>query len=653
MQEQNKLPPKKLIKNLTVKLKSFAEAYYTHDEPLISDFEYDMLLRELAELEDKYPEHALDDSPTKRIGSGIFNTFEKVVHTTQMTSLQDAFSEEELVAFANRVGDTPLIVEQKIDGLSVSIEYSGGVLTRASTRGDGFVGEDVTENVKTIVALPKSIEYTQSIEIRGEVYLSNESFEKLTEGKNPRNAAAGALRQKDPKIAKSRGLDIFVFDILSCDEVFSTDSEQLVFLKSLGFPTIPPKKANNIDEAISEIRNIGNARSTLPYDIDGAVIKVDNLAARRKLGATSKFPKWAIAFKYPPTELSTKLLDIEIQVGRTGVLTPVAVLEPVLLDGSTVAKATLHNKEQIARLDIRVGDNVFVRKAGDVIPEIFAVASRADGSVPFEMPTKCPSCGNPVAEENAYTKCINNDCPAMVKAKFVHFVSRGAMNIEGFGERLIDKLLESGYVKNTADIYRLTREQISNCIQNDNAQNGKSKEDLVVPDKIISAINASKSGDPWRILFALGIPGVGSAVAKELLGSFESIENIMTAEQDALIAVNGVGEILANNIAAFFADSENKKLTKDFIQFVNTVAEKKNSSSEFKGKTFVITGTLEAMTRDEAKEYIENRGGKVTGSVSKKTDFLLCGENAGSKLEKAKTLGVEIISEEHLKSSAI
>jgi len=653
MHEPNKLSPKEQIKNLTAKLNAFAEAYYTHDAPMISDFEYDVLLRELSDLEEQYPEYALDESPTKRVGAAIFNTFEKVTHTTQMTSLQDAFSEDELMAFANRVGETPLIVEQKIDGLSVSVEYNGGVLTRASTRGDGFVGEDITENAKTISSLPKAIKYTESIEIRGEVYLSKESFAKLEEGKNPRNAAAGALRQKDPKIAKSRGLDIFVFDILNCDKAFETDSEQLAFLGSLGFPTIPPKKVANIEEAISEIKNIGKIRSELPYDIDGAVIKVDNIAARQKLGATSKFPKWAVAFKYPPTELSTKLLGIEVQVGRTGVLTPVAVLDPVLLDGSTVAKATLHNKEQISRLDIRIGDNVFVRKAGDVIPEIIAVANRESGSVPFEMPTECPSCGEPVTEDSAYTKCINNNCPAMVKAKFVHFVSRGAMNIDGLGERIIDKLLESGLVKTTADIYRLTREQIGDCLKNDEAQNGKSKDELVVPDKLLAAINASRTNEPWRLLFALGISGVGSSVAKELLGEFGSIENLMTAETEALTAVSGVGDILANNITEYFADSENAKLVAGFIQFVETTAQKKNSSSEFEGKTFVITGTLPTMSRDEAKEYIESKGGKVSGSVSKKTDFLLCGENAGSKLTKAQSLEVKVINEEQLKSSAI
>ena len=651
MQEQNNLPPKEQIENLTAKLKTYAEAYYALDAPMISDFEYDRLLRQLSELEECYPEFALPDSPTKRVGAKIFNTFEKVTHTVQMASLQDAFSEDELISFASRVGDEIFIVEQKIDGLSVSVEYNDGVLARASTRGDGFVGENITENVKTISSLPKSIKYTDSIIVRGEVYLSKESFAKLTEGKNPRNAAAGALRQKDPKIAKSRNLDIFVFDILSCGKAFSTDSDQLIFLKSLGFPTIIPKKADSIDAAIAEIRSIGTTRGSLPYDIDGAVIKVDNLTSRQRLGATSKFPKWAIAFKYPPTELSTKLLDIELQVGRTGVLTPVAVLEPVLLDGSTVAKATLHNKEQISRLDVRVGDSVFVRKAGDIIPEIVAVANHGSSTIPFEMPSKCPSCGKPVVEESVYIKCINNKCPAIVKAKFVHFVSRGAMNIDGLGERLIDKLLESRYVKNTTDIYRLTREQISDCVQNDNAQNGKNKDDLVVPDKIILAIDASRTNAPWRLLFALGIPGVGSAVAKDLLNAFGSIENLISADIDALLSVNGVGETLANNIVEFFADKENKKLVIDFIQIVDNTVANTTSSAEFAGKTFVITGTLPTMSRDEAKEYIESRGGKVSGSVSKKTDFLLCGENAGIKLEKAESLGVKIISEEQLKSS--
>lgn len=632
--------------------------YYVEDSPEIEDFEYDRLMRELSDIEDKYPVLVTADSPTRRVGGNADGQFEPVEHTVQMASLQDAFSVDELIAFDKRVrevvSDAVYVVEPKIDGLSVSVEYENGVFYRGSTRGDGIVGENVSANLCTVGSIPLKIkENLPSIEVRGEVYMPRDVFIKLVEQqenneekpfKNPRNAAAGSLRQKNPKITATRKLDIFVFNIQRVEGKELTGHKQsLDYLKELGFKTVPfYTLCKNIDEAIAEINRIGEIRGTLPFDIDGAVIKVDNFAQREMLGSTSKFPKWAVAFKYPPEEKQTKVVDIEINVGRTGVLTPTAVFEPVLVAGSTVSRATLHNQDFIAEKDIRIGDTVIIRKAGDIIPEVLNVVEHGENSVPYTMPTVCPSCGaNVVREEGeAAVRCLNTECPAQLLRNLIHFCSRDAMDIEGLGESNLELFVNEGLIKTPADIYSIKEEQII-PLERMAEQSAKN---------IVDAVNASKENDLAKLLFALGIRHVGQKAAKLLSERFGTMTGVMEASFDDIMTIDGFGKIMAESVVDYFAMPQTKELVDRLMAAgLNMKSLKEVKDMRFAGKTFVLTGTLPTYSRKEAAEIIESFGGKTASSVSKKTDYVLAGEEAGSKLVKAQSLGITIISEDDLK----
>lgn len=631
--------------------------YYEQDAPEIEDYEYDRLLRELEGLEAAYPMLATVDSPTQRIGGRAGEQFAPVTHTVVMESLQDGFSEEEVRDFDRRVRETApdaqYVVEPKIDGLSVSLEYENGLFVRGSTRGDGQVGEDITQNLRTIHTIPLRIrEPLPFLEVRGEVYMPRESFLKLTEQqelreekpfKNPRNAAAGSLRQKDPRVTASRGLSIFVFNIQQIEgKELSSHQESLDYLKSLGFTTIPfYSRYDTVETALGEIRRIGEIRGTLPFDIDGAVVKVDRFTQREALGRTSKFPKWALAYKYPPEEKQTKLLDIEINVGRTGVLTPTAVLEPVLLAGSTVSRATLHNEDMIREKDIRLGDTVIVRKAGDIIPEVLSVVSHRPGSRPYEMPKTCPSCGAPVHREEgeAALRCNNAECPAQLMRVLIHFCSRDAMDIEGLGPAVVELLVGQGLVRTPADLYRLRVEEVEPLER----MGRKSAENLV------AAIVRSKQNDVARLIFALGIRHIGQKAAKLLALRFGTMEALAAASMEEMESIDGFGAVMAESAASFFALPQTTDLLEQLRACgVNMRSLERPQGDLLAGKTFVLTGTLPTLTRAQASSLIEKNGGKVASSVSKKTSFVLAGEEAGSKLTKANSLGIPVLTEAQL-----
>ena len=631
--------------------------YYVLDNPTVEDSEYDALMREIKAIEAKYPELVTQSSPTQHVGGYAINTFEKVTHTVQMGSLQDVFSESELFDFdrrvKNTVGAATYCVEPKIDGLSVSLEYADGEFVRGSTRGDGFVGEDITKNLKTIKSIPKTIkDKLPFLEVRGEVYMPKKSFEKLVNeqlsrdeqpAKNPRNAAAGSLRQKDSRITASRGLDIFVFNVQQIEgKTLHSHAESLDYLKSLGFNVIDGYKTfDNIDDAVKRIEEIGQNRQSYSFDIDGAVIKVDDFALREQMGATAKVPKWAVAFKYPPEEKKTVLRDIEINVGRTGALTPVAVFDPVWLAGTTVSRAVLHNQDYIDSKDIRIGDIIAVRKAGDIIPEVVRSVSHEPDSVPFEIPHICPVCGAKAArvEDEAVIRCENIDCPAQLLKNIEHFASRNAMNIDGLGEAVVKQLVGEKLISTVADLYTLDMQELSMLPR----FGEKSAANL------LKSIENSKTNPPDRLLFALGIKGIGQRSATLLLEHFGSIERLMQAQKDEISVIENFGDILAENVYEGLREPHRIALIERLKQYgVNTEYKSDKKSDKLSGLTFVITGTLPDMTRDEAKALIESNGGKCSGSVSKKTSYVLAGEEAGSKLTKAQQLGVTVISQQQL-----
>lgn len=631
--------------------------YYVLDDPTIEDDEYDRLMRRIKEIEAENPEIVSESSPTQHVGGYAINTFEKVTHEVQMGSLQDVFSKGELYEFDERVkkavGKAVYCVEPKIDGLSVSLEYKDGVFVRGSTRGDGFVGEDITKNLKTIKSIPMELsEKIPFIEVRGEVYMPKADFEKLVRkqlendeqpAKNPRNAAAGSLRQKDSRVTASRGLDIFVFNLQRIEgKELTCHSESLDYMKSLGFNVIDGYKTfDNIEDAVSRIMEIGENRQSYSYDIDGAVIKVDNFELRNELGSTAKVPKWAVAFKYPPEEKETKLLDIEINVGRTGALTPVAVFEPVWLAGTTVSRAVLHNQDYIDSKDIRIGDIIAVRKAGDIIPEVVRSVSHAENSEPFIIPHICPVCHGKAerAEDEAVIRCVNIDCPAQLLKNIEHFASRPAMNIDGLGEAVVKQLVENRLISTVADLYALQQQDLEMLP-------GFAK---VSASKLIANIENSKANSPDRLLFALGIKGIGQKNAQLLMKHFGSIEKLSETSPEEISAVENFGDILANNIFTALHEPHMTELIERLKSYgVNTVYQSDVKSDKLAGLTFVITGTLPDMTRDEAKTLIEQNGGKCSGSVSKKTSYVLAGEEAGSKLTKAQQLGVTVISQQQL-----
>lgn len=631
--------------------------YYVLDDPTIEDDEYDRLMRRIKEIEAENPEIVSESSPTQHVGGYAINTFEKVTHEVQMGSLQDVFSKGELYEFDERVkkavGKAVYCVEPKIDGLSVSLEYKDGIFTRGSTRGDGFVGEDITKNLKTIKSIPMELcEKIPFIEVRGEVYMPKADFEKLVRkqlendeqpAKNPRNAAAGSLRQKDSRVTASRGLDIFVFNLQRIEgRELTCHSESLDYMKSLGFNVIDGYKTfDNIEDAVSRIMEIGKNRQSYSYDIDGAVIKVDNFELRNELGSTAKVPKWAVAFKYPPEEKETKLLDIEINVGRTGALTPVAVFEPVWLAGTTVSRAVLHNQDYIDSKDIRIGDIIAVRKAGDIIPEVVRSVSHAENSEPFVIPHICPVCHGKAerAEDEAVIRCVNIDCPAQLLKNIEHFASRPAMNIDGLGEAVVKQLVENKLINTVADLYTLQQQDLEMLP-------GFAK---VSASKLIANIENSKTNSPDRLLFALGIKGIGQKNAQLLMKHFGSIEKLSETSPEEISAVENFGDILANNIFTALHEPHMTELIERLKSYgVNTVYQSDVKSDKLAGLTFVITGTLPDMTRDEAKTLIEQNGGKCSGSVSKKTSYVLAGEEAGSKLTKSQQLGVTVISQQQL-----
>lgn len=648
----------KRAQELRDKLNYYNRKYYVDDDPEIEDYEYDMLQRELKAIEDKYPDLVTPDSPTVRVGGSAENLFSKVEHRVRMESLQDAFSFAEIEEFDRRVRETErdvhYVVEPKIDGLSVSLEYTNGVLTRGSTRGDGDVGEDVTANLRTVRSIPLKIKTPLPfLEVRGEVYMPKSVFASLVtrqelDGekpfKNPRNAAAGSLRQKDSKVTAGRGLDIFVFNVQQIEGAeLSSHKQSLDFLREQGFHTIPfYTRFDNITDVISELKRIGEIRSGLEYDIDGAVIKVDDFAQRERLGSTSKFPKWAVAFKYPPEEKTTKLVDIEIGVGRTGVLTPTAVFEPVLLAGSTVSRATLHNQDFITEKDIRIGDEVAIRKAGDIIPEVVRVVSHAENSVPYILPSICPSCSAPVIREEgeAAVRCVNPECPAQLLRNVIHFCSRDAMDIEGLGDALVEKFISENLISNVADIYDITAGEIM-MLEGHQERSAKN---------LVEAIERSKQNDLSRLLFALGIRHIGQKAAKLLSEHFGDIDSIIAASEEEIAEIDGLGGIMAKSAAEFFSMTQ----TADLIERLKAAGvnmkslKEKSDDQRFAGLTFVLTGTLPTLSRKEATEIIENLGGKASSSVSKKTSYVVAGEEAGSKLQKATDLGIPVITQDDL-----
>lgn len=645
------------IKKLRETLEYHSRKYYVEDNPEISDFEYDAMMNELIKLEEENPEYKSPLSPTQRVGGVALDKFDKVVHQVQMNSLQDAFSEDEIYEFDTRVKsaveDYSYVVEYKIDGLSVSLEYVNGELSRASTRGDGITGEDVTQNIKTINSVPLTLnERIPYLEVRGEVFMSKNQFLKINAERenneeplfaNPRNAAAGSLRQLDSKITAKRGLDIFVFNIQQIEgKTIPTHKESIDYLKSLGFKVIPHDEVfKNITDAYKRVLEIGEERGELYFDIDGAVIKVNELAKREELGVTSKFPKWAIAYKFPAERQKTKVEDIVVQVGRTGALTPLAYLTPVRIAGSTVSRATLHNMDYIAEKDIRIGDTVVIQKAGDIIPAVTEVdyESRDGSERKFVMPEFCPECGAKVVREEgeAAYRCTGMSCPAQKLRHIIHFVSRNAMDIDGMGESIAEQMLDKKVISDAADLYYIKAESVEEM----DKMGQKSAANL------ISAIEESKKNPLHRVINALGIRHIGEKNAKTLAKALKSMDAIIAADYDTLVSLDDFGGIMADSIIAFFKEEQNlefiDRLKKAGVNMQET--EENEENARFSGMTFVLTGTLENYTRGEAQDIIEKFGGKASSSVSKKTTYVLAGKEAGSKLEKANKLGVRVISE--------
>ena len=628
--------------------------YYDQDAPELEDFEYDALTRELSAIEKEFPELVTSASPTQHVGGTASAKFTKVAHAVKMESLQDAFTLDELREFDARVreaGVTPeYVVEAKIDGLSVSLEYENGVFVRGSTRGDGLVGEDVTENLAVIKDIPHTLPSApEFLEVRGEVYMPHAAFlalreqqelEDKTPFKNPRNAAAGSLRQKDAKITASRGLSIFVFNLQRVQgREFTRHSETLDYIKSLGFPVSPRYNVyHSIEDAIEEILRIGELRGSLEYDIDGAVIKVNDLAARDTLGSTNKFPRWAIAFKYPPEVKESVVRDIEVTVGRTGVLTPTAVFDPIFLAGTSVARASLHNGDIIGSLDVRIGDTIQVRKAGDIIPEVIGVARHGEGAVPYRMPDHCPSCGAPVVhlEDETALRCVNPECPAQALRNLIHFASRNAMAIDGLGEAVARQLIDKNLVHTVADLYALTKEQLLTL--------DKFKEKSA--GNLLSAIDNSRKNNLDKLVFGLGIRNIGDKAAALLAEHFGSMTALRQASAEEISAIDGFGGVMAQSVVEFFAKEGTADLLEHLEQAnVNMEWHGEKKGTALAGKTLVVTGTLPTLSRQEAEALIVRNGGKASGSVSKRTAYVLAGEAAGSKLTKAQALGVPVIDE--------
>lgn len=652
---------KEEMKELRDTLNANGYRYYVLDEPTISDYEYDHMLRRLEDLEAAHPEEITQDSPTQRVGGTALSEFAQMEHPVPLESLQDVFNDDEVCQFLEKLplNSPAYSIEPKVDGLSVALEYRDGVFVRGATRGDGRIGEDVTENLRTIHSIPMTLpDKLPRLIVRGEVYMARSVFEEINaqrelEGKplmaNPRNAAAGSLRQLDPKIAAKRRLDIAVFNLqLAEGRGFATHTETIDYLASQHFKVIPHKRLTDPSAILAEISRLGDEREQFPFDIDGAVIKVDDLASREVLGSTAKCPKWAIAYKYPPEEKETVVKDIVVQVGRTGVLTPKAELTPVRLAGTTVTFATLHNQDFISQKDIRIGDTVLVRKAGEIIPEILGVVKgkRPIDAQPYFLPDRCPVCGAEVVrdEDGAALRCTGAECPAQLLRNLTHFASRNAMDIDGLGPAVMQQLIEKGLVRNAADLYSLQPEQIETLdrMGKKSAQNA------------VSAITKSKENDLWRLIYALGIRQVGEKAAKTLSSQFQSMDALCAASKDALTAIDDVGPITASYIRQWMDSPQSMDLLSRLkAAGVNTVCKEEKHDDRLTGMTFVLTGTLEKFTRDEAAAMIEQRGGKVSGSVSKKTTYVIAGENAGSKLKKAQDLGITVLSEDEFMSAFI
>lgn len=651
----------KEIVSLRRELEKHNRLYYVEDAPEISDYEYDMLMQRLKALEAEHPELITPDSPTQKVGGAALSKFEPVRHQVPLESLTDVFSYEELFAFGERM-DAALpegnsyVVEPKIDGLSMSLEYENGVFVRGATRGDGVTGENVTENLRTVRSLPLHIENApERLIVRGEVYMSKAVFEELNAQRelsgeallaNPRNAAAGSMRQLDPKVAASRKLDIICFNMqYSSDDIYLSHADTLDAMRAMGFPVVPYKKYQNITDCVERIQWLGENRGDLPYDMDGAVIKLDSLPQRTALGSTAKAPRWAVAFKYPPEKKESRVLDIVIQVGRTGVLTPKVIVEPVRLAGTTVSAATLHNQDNIDRLDLRIGDTVLLQKAGEIIPEVLSVNKdkRPPDAVPFTMPALCPECGSPVVrdEDGAALRCTSPECPAQRLRNIAHFASREAMDIEGLGISVCESLIGSGLVKDASDLYYLEKEPVAQL----DRMGDKSAANL------IAAIENSKQAGLARLLCAFGIRQVGQKAAKVLASHYNDLDELMAADAEALTTIPDIGGITAGFIVDWFQNPQSQDLIgKLRAAGVSFASREEKKDDRFAGLTFVLTGTLSRFTRDEASAIIEGYGGKSSSSVSKKTAYVLAGENAGSKLTKAESLGVRIISEEEFEA---
>ena len=646
----------KEINELRRKLNYYGKLYYVDDAPAISDYEYDMLMQQLKALEKEHPELITPDSPTQRIGGPALSKFEPVHHQVPLESLTDVFSVDELFAFGERMdsmlpGHHSYTVEPKIDGLSMSLEYENGIFVRGATRGDGVTGVDVTENLRTVRSLPLRIENApERLIVRGEVYMSRAVFNELNAQReingekllaNPRNAAAGSRRQLDPKIAASRKLDIICFNMqYSSDDIYTSHAQTLDAMKAMGFPVVPYMKYDSIRDCVERIEWLGEHRDELPYDMDGAVIKIDSLEQRTALGSTAKAPRWAVAFKYPPEKKESRVLDVIVQVGRTGVLTPKVIVEPVRLAGTTVSAATLHNQDNIDRLDLRIGDTVVLQKAGEIIPEVLSVNKdkRPEGTVPFVMPSVCPECGSPVVrdEDGAALRCTSPECPAQRLRNIAHFASREAMDIEGLGISVCESLINNGLVSSAADLYYLEQDKIAELER----MGDKSAANL------IAAIERSKSAGLARLLCAFGIRQVGQKAAKVLAGSFEDLDALIAADAEQLTAIPDIGGITAGFITEWFSLPQSQHLIGRLrAAGVDFTSHEEKKDDRFAGLTFVLTGTLSDFTRDEASAIIESFGGKASSSVSKKTSYVLAGENAGSKLTKAEGLGIKIISE--------
>lgn len=653
----DKSSAEKRIEELSDIIEKHSYKYYVLDNPDISDYDFDMLMQELKKLEEQFPELVQPSSPTQRVGGFALNTFEKVHHDVQMASLQDVFDFEQVRSFLdkcnNELVSPEYTVEPKIDGLSVSLEYTDGILTRASTRGDGFTGEDVTSNIKTIRSVPLKLKNApEFLEVRGEVYMPRDSFLELVEQqelreeqpfKNPRNAAAGSLRQKDPKITATRKLDIFVFNIQQCrGRDFSKHSETLDYLKEMGFKTVSYKLCHNYEETEREIKLIGEERAGLAFDTDGAVVKVNSLSQRDIMGSTSKTPKWAVAYKYPPEVKETKLIDIEVNVGRTGAITPVAVFEPITLAGTSVSRAVLHNQDFIDEKDIRIGDIVAVRKAGEIIPEVIRSVKHEENTETFKLPDVCPVCGTPSVRDDGESvlRCPNVQCPAQLLKNMIHFASKNAMDIDGLGDANMKLLVDSRLVKSPADLYTLEKEQLLSLERFAE----KSAENL------INAIQESKGRGLDRLVYALGIRNIGQRASVLLCERFHDMDSLLSAEKEDISDIEGFGDVMAENVVNALREPHRLELINRLREYgVNMIYDKHSSVDErFKGMTFVLTGTLPTMKRDDAKKIIESFGGKVSGSVSKKTNYVVAGEEAGSKLVKAQSLGINIISESDL-----